>query len=175
MATHSTIFAWKIPWTEEPGRLQSMYYDNVFPCTYFILHKCFFFQSTFLVSISNSAHIFQKNSKTLNTVKRTKKSTTYYISLMQPPIISFIRKDCSRLFSTIVLSFPLQSAFKFPLLSSVLLSVIPRFQVFLYFWFTSSFGRALPTAAFSKQGSGRHIFLRSAFESCLVVLLELGL
>ena len=20
MATHSTIFAWKIPWTEEPGR-----------------------------------------------------------------------------------------------------------------------------------------------------------
>ena len=22
MATHSTIFAWKIPWTEEPGRLQ---------------------------------------------------------------------------------------------------------------------------------------------------------
>ena len=24
MATHSTILAWKIPWTEEPGRLQSM-------------------------------------------------------------------------------------------------------------------------------------------------------
>ena len=24
MATHSTIFAWKIPWTEKPGRLQSM-------------------------------------------------------------------------------------------------------------------------------------------------------
>ena len=24
MATHFTIFAWKIPWTEEPGRLQSM-------------------------------------------------------------------------------------------------------------------------------------------------------
>ena len=22
MATHSSIFAWKIPWTEEPGRLQ---------------------------------------------------------------------------------------------------------------------------------------------------------
>ena len=22
--THSSIFAWKIPWTEEPGRLQSM-------------------------------------------------------------------------------------------------------------------------------------------------------
>ena len=24
MTTHSTILAWKIPWTEEPGRLQSM-------------------------------------------------------------------------------------------------------------------------------------------------------
>ena len=24
MATHSNILAWKIPWTEEPGRLQSM-------------------------------------------------------------------------------------------------------------------------------------------------------
>ena len=23
-ATHSSIFAWRIPWTEEPGRLQSM-------------------------------------------------------------------------------------------------------------------------------------------------------
>ena len=24
MATHSSILAWKIPWTEEPGRLQSI-------------------------------------------------------------------------------------------------------------------------------------------------------
>ena len=24
MATHFSILAWKIPWTEEPGRLQSM-------------------------------------------------------------------------------------------------------------------------------------------------------
>ena len=24
MAIHSTILAWKIPWTEEPGRLQCM-------------------------------------------------------------------------------------------------------------------------------------------------------
>ena len=24
MATHSCIFAWKTPWTEEPGELQSM-------------------------------------------------------------------------------------------------------------------------------------------------------
>ena len=24
MATHSSIFAWSIPWTKEPGQLQSM-------------------------------------------------------------------------------------------------------------------------------------------------------
>ena len=24
MAAHSSILAWKIPWTEEPGRLKSM-------------------------------------------------------------------------------------------------------------------------------------------------------
>ena len=24
MSVHSSILAWKIPWTEEPGRLQSM-------------------------------------------------------------------------------------------------------------------------------------------------------
>ena len=24
MATHSSTLAWKMPWTEEPGRLQSM-------------------------------------------------------------------------------------------------------------------------------------------------------
>ena len=29
MATHSTILAWKIPWTEEPGGLQSMGSEKV--------------------------------------------------------------------------------------------------------------------------------------------------
>ena len=29
MATHSSILAWKIPWTEEPGRLQSMGFQRV--------------------------------------------------------------------------------------------------------------------------------------------------
>ena len=24
MATHSSVLAWRIPWTEKPGRLQSM-------------------------------------------------------------------------------------------------------------------------------------------------------
>ena len=29
MATHSSILAWRIPWTEEPGRLQSMRLQRV--------------------------------------------------------------------------------------------------------------------------------------------------
>ena len=29
MATHSYILAWEIPWTEEPGRLQSMELQRV--------------------------------------------------------------------------------------------------------------------------------------------------
>ena len=29
MATHSSILAWKIPWTEKPGRLQSMGSERV--------------------------------------------------------------------------------------------------------------------------------------------------
>ena len=29
MATHSSMLAWKIPWTEEPGRLQSSRYQRV--------------------------------------------------------------------------------------------------------------------------------------------------
>ena len=29
MATHSSILAWKIPWTEEPGRLPSMALQRV--------------------------------------------------------------------------------------------------------------------------------------------------
>ena len=29
MATHSSILTWEIPWTEEPGRLQSMGREEV--------------------------------------------------------------------------------------------------------------------------------------------------
>ena len=30
MATHSSILAWRIPWTEEPGGIQSMGSQSVF-------------------------------------------------------------------------------------------------------------------------------------------------
>ena len=31
MATHSSVLAWKVPWTEEPGELQSMGSPSVSP------------------------------------------------------------------------------------------------------------------------------------------------
>ena len=30
MATHPSILAWRIPWTEEPGRLQSISYRIIY-------------------------------------------------------------------------------------------------------------------------------------------------
>ena len=33
MATHSSNLAWRIPWMEEPGRLQSMYFFKLFSFT----------------------------------------------------------------------------------------------------------------------------------------------
>ena len=44
MATHSSILTWEIPWTEEPGRLQSMGSQNNWtlanPCTICNVHLC---------------------------------------------------------------------------------------------------------------------------------------
>ena len=62
MATHSSILAWKIPWTEKPGRLQSMglqrvRHDEVTSLTHsFILlqglySSIFFKQFFFLISL----------------------------------------------------------------------------------------------------------------------------
>ena len=47
MATHSSVLAWKIPWTEEPGRLQSMgpqrvWHDWATSLHFTLLHfKCY--------------------------------------------------------------------------------------------------------------------------------------
>ena len=46
MATHSGILAWKIPWTEKPGRLQSMGSQRVILC----LLSFFFFSQWALFS-----------------------------------------------------------------------------------------------------------------------------
>ena len=41
MATHSSILAWKIPWREEPSRLQSMGFQSwTRLSTYTAVHMC---------------------------------------------------------------------------------------------------------------------------------------
>ena len=41
MATHSSILAWRIPWTEQPGELQSMGLQRV-DTTEWLTHTCYF-------------------------------------------------------------------------------------------------------------------------------------
>ena len=47
MATHSSILAWRIPWTEEPGRLQSMELQSQ---TWLSIYVCMYIRanSTFM-------------------------------------------------------------------------------------------------------------------------------
>ena len=52
MATHSSILAWRIPWTEEPGRLQSMSLQTV-GHTWVTNHSHSLLQGIFLIQASN--------------------------------------------------------------------------------------------------------------------------
>ena len=42
MATHPSILAWKIPWTEEPGGLQSMRSQSLAQLKRLSIHTCVF-------------------------------------------------------------------------------------------------------------------------------------
>ena len=53
MAIYSSTIAWKIPWTEEPGRLQSMGSQRD---TTERLHFTFFQKALFKVSVSFTLH-----------------------------------------------------------------------------------------------------------------------
>ena len=58
-ATPSNIFVWKIPWTEEPGRLQSMGSQKV---------GCFFF---LFASLRDLSHPHMTTGKTIAFTRRT--------------------------------------------------------------------------------------------------------
>ena len=49
LATHSSILAWKIPWTEEPGRLQSLGSQRVVHNWTHVLYDTFFFLAAFTI------------------------------------------------------------------------------------------------------------------------------
>ena len=53
MATYSSILSWRIPWSEEPGRLQSMGSQRL-DTTEWLTH--IHTQSLFLVSLQNTSH-----------------------------------------------------------------------------------------------------------------------
>ena len=66
MATHSSILAWKIPWTEEPGRLSIKHtHFRVYvspdllinPWLFFVFF--FFFNSLFVFEFSESLFMFK--------------------------------------------------------------------------------------------------------------------
>ena len=52
MATHSSIVAWRIPWTEEPGGLQSMELQSQVPLKRLSTHETMVFPC----SVSADAH-----------------------------------------------------------------------------------------------------------------------
>ena len=83
MATHSSIFAWRIPWTEEPGRLQfiasqiylmnyiqlQLFIERWFITNHHFLWALFF--SFFLLSCAFYSHSFFEMSVVLNPTKQT--------------------------------------------------------------------------------------------------------
>ena len=52
MATHSSVLAWEMPWTEEPGRLQSMGSQRV---EYILATK----QQSLFLSMKGQSHAIQ--------------------------------------------------------------------------------------------------------------------
>ena len=43
MATHSSILAWRFPWTEEPSRLQSMGFQKVGQIQFYVYTHILFY------------------------------------------------------------------------------------------------------------------------------------
>ena len=72
MATHSTVLAWKFPWTEEPGRLQSMESQRV---RYNWSHTCgilyhIIFNNQFTFLLKSLHWISKSTEQNLNTQSR---------------------------------------------------------------------------------------------------------
>ena len=65
MATPSSIFAWRIPWTEEPGGLSSMV-TKIFVSLY---KKC-------LISVSGTVNCTTTMEKSLKALQKIKNKTT---------------------------------------------------------------------------------------------------
>ena len=60
MATHSSTLAWKIPWREEPGTLQSMGSQSRTQLSDFTFFLSFFFSLFFFLFIYLFVYLFFK-------------------------------------------------------------------------------------------------------------------
>ena len=64
MTTHSSILAWKTPWTDEPGRLQSMGSQRVGHDSWFIYRKPGLHQKTIRANKQiQRSYIIKKSTK----------------------------------------------------------------------------------------------------------------
>ena len=107
MATHSRILAWKIPWTEEPRRLQSMGSPRVrhdwmtkHACT--VLHRVQYFYFKPRMSRSKG----KSSSDTAGIAKHTHTHTHQEIKMeTKVKIIERVKKD-GRCHSTIYMNYP---------------------------------------------------------------------
>ena len=70
MATHSSILAWRTPWTEEPGRRQSLGSQRVGHSSVSNTLSCFQ-----VLSFKNKAYLKQKEKKKVKSKRIFKKST----------------------------------------------------------------------------------------------------
>ena len=71
MATHFSVLAWKRPWTEEPGRLQSVGVSAVSDTTWRLSNNTVTVNTNFSESQENSQQIIEpvKKSKELRELK----------------------------------------------------------------------------------------------------------
>ena len=81
MATHSSIFAWRIPWMEKPSKLQSMGSQRVghnwATSPYIKLNNTFMFNEGHLLNTSYENWVFIRLKSTLRTLKSALFSVAY--------------------------------------------------------------------------------------------------
>ena len=121
MATHSSIVAWRIPWTEEPGRLQSMGSQRV---RHDWVTSPSFFLSRFIIAfLPRNRHLLiswlQSPSAVILELKKIKSVT---VSIVSPSICQEVMGPDAMIFVFWMLSFKL---FHSPLSPSSRDSLIP--------------------------------------------------
>ena len=87
MATHSCILAWKIPWTEEPGRLQSKDLDTTEQLTYYPsikVRQSYILKYRYIKIYTKYRPITQKNIHVKILSKMTKPNHTAYLNAHTP-------------------------------------------------------------------------------------------